>query len=35
MEFLAPRQRPKIEIIKGAFADSDIQVVLTARDLAR
>ena len=35
MEFLAPRQRPKIEIIKEAFADSDIQVVLTARDLAR
>ena len=35
MEFLAPRQRPKIDIIKEAFADSDIQVVLTARDLAR
>jgi len=35
MEFLAPRQRPKIEIIKEAFAGSDIQVVLTARDLAR
>ncbi len=35
MEFLAPRQRPKIEIIKEAFADSEIQVVLTARDLAR
>src|SRR4051812_41380060 len=35
MEFLAPRQRPKIEIIKDAFRDSDIQVVLTARDLAR
>ena len=35
MEFLAPRQRPKIEIIKDAFEDSDIQVVLTARDLAR
>ena len=35
MEFLAPRQRPKIDIISDAFADSDIQVVLTARDLAR
>jgi hypothetical protein len=35
MEFLAPRQRPKIEIIKKAFAGSDLQVVLTARDLAR
>jgi hypothetical protein len=35
MEFLAPRQRPKIDIIKEAFAGSDIQVVLTARDLAR
>ncbi len=35
MEFLAPRQRPKIEIIKEAFADADLQVVLTARDLAR
>jgi hypothetical protein len=35
MEFLAPRQRPKIETIKDAFAGSDLQVVLTARDLAR
>jgi hypothetical protein len=35
MEFLAPRQRPKIDIIKEAFADVDLQVVLTARDLAR
>jgi hypothetical protein len=35
MEFLAPRQRPKIDLIKEAFADCDIQVVLTARDLAR
>jgi hypothetical protein len=35
MEFLAPRQRPKIDIITEAFAGSDIQVVLTARDLAR
>jgi hypothetical protein len=35
MEFLAPRQRPKIDLITEAFADSDIQVVLTARDLAR
>ncbi len=35
MEFLAPRQRPKIELIKEAFAGCDIQVVLTARDLAR
>lgn len=35
MEFLAPRLRPKIEIIKKAFAGADLQVVLTARDLAR
>ncbi len=35
MEFLAPRQKPKIEIIKEAFAGADLQVVLTARDLAR
>jgi hypothetical protein len=35
MEFLAPRQRPKIDTITDAFAGSDIQVVLTARDLAR
>ncbi len=35
MEFLAPRRRPKIEVIKEAFAGSDLQVVLTARDLAR
>lgn len=35
MEFLAPRQLPKIEIIKDAFRDSDLQIVLTARDLAR
>ena len=35
MEFLAPRRRPKIEVIQQAFAGSDLQVVLTARDLAR
>ena len=35
MEFLAPRQVAKIETIKAAFPDTDIQVVLTARDLAR
>jgi hypothetical protein len=35
MEFLAPRQRPKIETIKEAFAGADVQVILTARDLAR
>jgi hypothetical protein len=35
MEFLAPRNRPKIEIIQQAFAEADLQVVLTARDLAR
>lgn len=35
MEFLAPRQGPKIDIIKEAFAGADLQVVLTARDLAR
>ncbi len=35
MEFLAPRQRPKIAIIQEAFAGADLQVVLTARDLAR
>ena len=35
MEFLAPRKEPKIEVIKEAFAGTDLQVVLTARDLAR
>ncbi len=35
MEYLAPRQRPKIKIIQEAFAGADLQVVLTARDLAR
>ncbi|MET0999062.1 MAG: hypothetical protein ABWX73_10135 [Marmoricola sp.] len=35
MEFLAPRARQKIAIIQDAFADADLQVVLTARDLAR
>ena len=35
MEFLAPRRRPKIELIQRAFAGADLQVVLTARDLAR
>ncbi len=35
MEFLAPRQRGKIEIIRESFADSELHVVLTARDLGR
>ncbi len=35
MEFLAPRAAPKIAIIRDAFAHADLQVVLTARDLAR
>lgn len=35
MEFLAPRRRPKIEIIQRAFEGADLQVVLTARDLVR
>lgn len=35
MEFLAPRQQVKIDIIRKAFAGADLQVVLTARDLAR
>ncbi len=35
MEFLAPRRLPKIQIIQEAFAGSDLQVILTARDLAR
>ena len=35
MEFLAPRQRAKIDTVMAAFPDTDIQVVLTARDLAR
>jgi len=35
MEFLAPRARQKISIIQDAFAQADLQVVLTARDLAR
>lgn len=35
MEYLAPRRSEKITMIKEAFAGSDLQVVLTARDLAR
>jgi hypothetical protein len=35
MEFLAPRNRQKIRIIQEAFRQADLQVVLTARDLAR
>ena len=35
MEFLAPRNKAKIAIIQEAFAGADLQVVLTARDLAR
>ncbi len=35
MEFLAPRKEPKIAVIQEAFAGTDLQVVLTARDLAR
>ena len=35
MEFLGPRGRDKIAIIQEAFAGSDLQIVLTARDLAR
>ena len=35
MEFLAPRKEPKIAVIQEAFAGADLQVVLTARDLAR
>ena len=35
MEFLAPRKEPKIELIKEAFPGTDLQVALTARDLAR
>lgn len=35
MEFLAPRRLQKIQLIQEAFAGTDLQVVLTARDLAR
>jgi len=35
MEFLAPRAEAKIAVIQDAFAGADLQVVLTARDLAR
>jgi hypothetical protein len=35
MEFLAPRARRKIVLIQQAFPDTDLQVVLTARDLGR
>jgi hypothetical protein len=35
MEFLGPRNAPKIEQIKASFPDTDLHVVLTARDLAR
>lgn len=35
MEYLAPRRKQKIELIQEAFDGSDLQVVLTARDLGR
>jgi len=35
MEYLGPRDEDKIRIIAESFPDADIQVVLTARDLAR
>lgn len=35
MEYLGPRGEDKIGIIVDSFPDTDVQVVLTARDLAR
>lgn len=35
MEFLGPRNAQKIAQIKGSFPDTDVEAVLTARDLAR
>lgn len=35
MEYLAPRRDRRIAMIQEAFAGADLQVVLTARDLAR
>lgn len=35
MEFLGPRSVEKIRQIQGSFPDTDLQVVLTGRDLAR
>jgi hypothetical protein len=35
MEFLGPRGRAKIELIQESFPDTELQVVLTARDLTR
>ncbi|HYH33583.1 MAG TPA: hypothetical protein VD814_00380 [Nocardioides sp.] len=35
MEFLGPRREPKIRRILQSFPDHDLQVVMTARDLAR
>ncbi|MEI2820443.1 MAG: glycosyltransferase family 2 protein [Marmoricola sp.] len=35
MEYLAPRMDKRIAMIQEAFANSDLQVVFTARDLAR
>jgi hypothetical protein len=35
MEFLGPRNPEKIAQIRGSFPDTDVEAVLTARDLAR
>jgi hypothetical protein len=35
MEFLGPRNPEKIALIRDSFPDTDLQVVLTVRDLAR
>lgn len=35
MEFLGPRSRQKIRLIRKTFPDTDLQVVTTVRDLAR
>ena len=35
MEFLGPRSVEKIRLIQDSFPDTDLQVVLTGRDLAR
>jgi hypothetical protein len=35
MEFLGPRSRAKIDVVRRSFGEADLQVVLTARDLAR
>jgi hypothetical protein len=35
MEYLAPMGKPRIKVLRDAFADSDVRVCVTVRDLGR